>query len=319
MVLVEALLAALGLGAAWFAISARIVKQYERGLIFRFGSLREGIRGPGLNLIVPAVDRLRKVNMQIMTMPIPAQEGITHDNVTVRVDAVVYFNVMDPVRAIVNVQDYVFAVLQVAQTSLRSVIGKSDLDDLLSNRERLNQGLEIMIDSPALDWGIHIDRVEIKDVSLPESMKRSMSRQAEAERERRARVISADGELQASYKLAQAAATMADTPTALQLRLLETVVEVAAEKNSTLVLPFPVELLRFLEKAPGAPAPAATAPAETAPAETARPADRSPELSAPDVPPVAIPPAAATPPPLDARAVAAADSGTRPGDSRDTP
>jgi regulator of protease activity HflC (stomatin/prohibitin superfamily) len=140
-------------------------------------------------------------------------------------------------------------MLQVAQTSLRSMIGKSDLDELLANRERLNQGLELMIDSPALDWGIHIDRVEIKDVALPESMKRSMSRQAEAERERRARVISAEGELQASQKLAQAAAAMADTPAALQLRLLETVVEVAAEKNSTLVLPFPVELLRFLERA----------------------------------------------------------------------
>jgi regulator of protease activity HflC (stomatin/prohibitin superfamily) len=188
--------------------------------------------------------------MQIVTMPVPAQDGITRDNVTVKVDAVVYFNVVDPVRAIVNVQDYLFAVSQVAQTSLRSMIGKSDLDDLLSNREKLNQGLELMIDSPALDWGIHIDRVEIKDVALPDSMKRSMSRQAEAERERRARVITADGELQASKKLAQAAATMADTPTALQLRLLETVVEVAAEKNSTLVLPFPVELLRFLEKHP---------------------------------------------------------------------
>jgi len=141
-------------------------------------------------------------------------------------------------------------VSQVAQTSLRSMIGKSELDDLLSNREQLNQGLEVMIDNPALDWGIHIDRVEIKDVALPDAMKRSMSRQAEAERERRARVITADGELQASHKLALAAATMADTPTALQLRLLETVVEVAAEKNSTLVLPFPVELLRFLEKHP---------------------------------------------------------------------
>jgi regulator of protease activity HflC (stomatin/prohibitin superfamily) len=190
---------------------------------------------------------MRKVNMQIVTMPVPAQEGITRDNVTVKVDAVVYFNVADPVRAIVNVQDYRFAVAQVAQTSLRSIIGKSDLDDLLSNRERLNEGLELMIDNPALAWGVHIDRVEIKDVALPETMKRSMSRQAEAERERRARVISADGELQASHKLAEAAAVMADTPAALQLRLLETVVQVASEKNSTLVLPFPVELLRFLE------------------------------------------------------------------------
>jgi regulator of protease activity HflC (stomatin/prohibitin superfamily) len=202
-------------------------------------------------MIVPIADRLHKVNMQIVTMAVPAQEGITRDNVTVKVDAVVYFRVVDPVRAIVNVQDYPFAVSQVAQTSLRSVIGKSDLDDLLTNRERLNQGLELMIDNPAVEWGIHIDRVEIKDVALPDTMKRSMSRQAEAERERRARVISAEGELQASDRLAQAAATMADTPGALQLRLLETIVEVAAEKNSTLVLPFPVELLRYLENNTG--------------------------------------------------------------------
>jgi regulator of protease activity HflC (stomatin/prohibitin superfamily) len=248
MLFVDLLIAALGLGAGWFAASARVVKQYERGLVFRFGRVRDGTRGPGLTVVVPGVDRLRRVNMQIVTMPVPAQEGITRDNVTVKVDAVVYFRVTDPFRAVVNVQNYKFAVLQVAQTSLRSVIGKSELDDLLSNRERLNQGLEMMIDSPALEWGIHIDRVEIKDVALPESMKRSMSRQAEAERERRARVISAEGELQASHKLAEAAAVMAETPAALQLRLLETVVEVAAEKNSTLVLPFPVELLRFLER-----------------------------------------------------------------------
>ncbi|WP_425544226.1 slipin family protein [Actinocatenispora thailandica] len=236
--------------ALWLATGVRIVKQYERGLVFRFGRLRSAVRGPGLVLFAPVLDRLRKVNMQIVTMPVPAQEGITRDNVTVRVDAVVYFNVLDPARAIINVQDYLFAIEQVAQTSLRSIIGKSELDDLLSNRDKLNQGLEVMIDNPALGWGIHIDRVEIKDVALPETMKRSMSRQAEAERERRARVISADGELQASEKLAQAAHAMADTPGALQLRLLETVVEVAAEKNSTLVLPFPVELLRFVEKLP---------------------------------------------------------------------
>ena len=236
-----------GAALAAAAVSLRVVKQYERGLVFRFGRVLDQIRGPGLAMIVPIVDRLHKVNMQIVTMAVPAQDGITRDNVTVRVDAVVYFRVVDPVRAIINVEDYPFAVSQVAQTSLRSVIGKSDLDDLLTNRERLNEGLELMIDNPAVEWGIHIDRVEIKDVALPETMKRSMSRQAEAERERRARVISAEGELQASDRLAQAAATMADTPGALQLRLLETIVEVAAEKNSTLVLPFPVELLRFLE------------------------------------------------------------------------
>jgi regulator of protease activity HflC (stomatin/prohibitin superfamily) len=246
--LIDVLIGLVALGAVTAASSVRVVKQYERGLVFRFGRVHNEPRGPGLTSIIPVADRMRKVNMQIVTMPVPAQEGITRDNVTVRVDAVVYFNVMDPVLAIVKVQDYRFAVAQVAQTSLRSIIGKSDLDDLLSNREKLNEGLELMIDNPALEWGIHIDRVEIKDVALPETMKRSMSRQAEAERERRARVISADGELQASYKLSQAAAQMADTPAALQLRLLETVVQVAAEKNSTLVLPFPVELLRFLER-----------------------------------------------------------------------
>jgi regulator of protease activity HflC (stomatin/prohibitin superfamily) len=263
MDLVELLAGLAGAGAVWIVAGLRVVRQYERGVVFRFGRVREQIAGPGLSRIQPGMDRMRKVNMQIITMPIPAQDGITRDNVTVRVDAVVYFKVVDPVRAIVEVQDYVAAVGQVAQTSLRSIIGKSELDDLLSNRERLNQGLELLIDSPALGWGVQIDRVEIKDVALPESMKRSMSRQAEAERERRARVISADGELQASEKLALAAKAMADTPAALQLRLLETVVQVASEKNSTLVLPFPVELLRFLERmTPAAPA-AATSPAAT--------------------------------------------------------
>jgi regulator of protease activity HflC (stomatin/prohibitin superfamily) len=249
MIVLDALLAAFGLGVLWLGTTVRVVKQFERGVIFRFGRVQPGVRGPGLTLLMPIADRLQKVNMQIITMPVPAQDGITRDNVTVRVDAVIYFNVEEPVRAAVDVQDYMSAIGQVAQTSLRSIIGKSNLDDLLSNRERLNQGLEVLIDSPALGWGIHIDRVEIKDVVLPDSMKRSIARQAEAERERRARVITADGELQASEKLAQAAQVMSEHPEALQLRLLETLVEVAAEKNNTLVLPFPVELLRFLEKA----------------------------------------------------------------------
>ncbi|WP_007025621.1 slipin family protein, partial [Saccharomonospora iraqiensis] len=228
--------------------SVRIVRQYERGLVFRFGRVHRVPREPGLKLIVPGVDRMTKVNMQIVTLPVPGQDGITRDNVTVRVDAVVYFKVIDPVQAVVGVENYRFAMLQVAQSSLRRTIGESSLDDLLSRREALNEGLELMIDSPAANWGVHIDRVEIKDVALPEAMKRAMSRQAEAERERRGRVISAEGELQASEKLSQAAARMADTPAALQLRLLETVVEVSAEKNSTLVLPFPVEMLRFLDE-----------------------------------------------------------------------
>ncbi|MFD9002922.1 slipin family protein [Streptomyces sp. NPDC059582] len=236
-------------GVVYVMAAARVVKQYERGVVFRLGRLRPEVRGPGFTMVVPFVDKLRKVNMQIVTMPVPGQEGITRDNVSVRVDAVVYFKVIGPAEAVVRVEDYRFAVAQMAQTSLRSIIGKSELDDLLSNREKLNQGLELMIDSPAVEWGVSIDRVEIKDVSLPETMKRSMARQAEADRERRARVINADAELQASKKLAEAAQQMADTPAALQLRLLETVVAVAAEKNSTLVLPFPVELLRFLERA----------------------------------------------------------------------
>ncbi|MFD0380988.1 slipin family protein [Streptomyces sp. NPDC127112] len=253
--------------AVYLAAATRVVKQYERGIVFRFGRLRKGVRPPGLAMILPVADRLHKVNLQIVTLPVPAQEGITRDNVTVRVDAVVYFKVVDPASALIAVEDYRFAVSQMAQTSLRSIIGKSDLDDLLSNREKLNQGLELMIDSPAMGWGVQIDRVEIKDVSLPETMKRSMARQAEADRERRARLINADAELQASHKLAEAAEVMSDQPAALQLRLLQTVIAVAAEKNSTLVLPFPVELLRFLERATPTPTPpATTAPPEPLPA-----------------------------------------------------
>src|SRR6201991_3567277 len=235
------------LGLVVLCSSLRVVRQFERGVVFRLGKVRDGVQGPGLKLIAPAADRLHKVNMQVVTMPIPAQEGITRDNVTVKVDAVVYFRVTDPVRAVVDVQNYEYAIGQVAQASLRSIIGKSELDDLLSNRERLNQGLEVMLDSPAASWGVEIDRVEIKDVALPETMKRSMSRQAEAERERRSRIITADGEFQASQKLSDAANAMAATPAALQLRLLQTMVEGAAEKNSTLVLPFPVDMLRYFE------------------------------------------------------------------------
>ncbi|HEY3871987.1 MAG TPA: slipin family protein [Actinocrinis sp.] len=225
----------------------RVVRQFERGVVFRWGKVLGTPREAGINMLRPFSDRMVRVNTQIVTMPVPAQEGITRDNVTVRVDAVVYFRVVEPVKALIEVQDYLFAIGQVAQTSLRSIIGKSELDELLTNREPLNRGLALMLDSPAIGWGIHIDRVEIKDVALPESMKRTMARQAEADRERRARIITADGELQASKKLAQAADVMSDSPAALQLRLLQTMVEVASEKSSTVILPFPVELLRFLE------------------------------------------------------------------------
>src|SRR4051794_21971084 len=248
------ILVILGIIAA--ARSLKVVQQYEKGVIYRFGQVLPELRGPGLHVIRPIGDRMAKVNMQIVAMAVPAQEGITRDNVSVRVDAVVYFRVVDPIKATVNVQNYMFAISQQAQTSLRSIIGQSEMDQLLAERESVNRELRRIIDEPTEGpWGIRVERVEIKDVSLPEGMKRSMSRQAEAERERRARIITADGEYQASKRLAAAANVMSRDPAALQLRLLQTVVEVAAEKNSTLVMPVPVELLRFFDKfTPSAPA-----------------------------------------------------------------
>jgi regulator of protease activity HflC (stomatin/prohibitin superfamily) len=245
----------------------KIIRQYERGIVFRWGRALPGLREPGLTWVNPFTDRLRKVNMQITVAAVPSQETITRDNVTMRVDAVVYYRVVDPVKAIVNVQDYNFAVAQVAQTSLRAVTGRSDMDQLLSEREKVNAELKDVIDEPTEQpWGIRVERVEVKDVSLPEAMKRSMSRQAEAERERRSRIIGADGEYQAARKLAQAASVMAADPAALQLRLLQTVVEVAAEKNSRVItVPIPVELLRFLNRAASAAGRAHRSARETRP------------------------------------------------------
>lgn len=240
--------------------SIRMVQQYERGVVFRFGRVLPGVREPGLRFIVPIADRMQKVSVQVVVLAVPGQGAITRDNVTVQVDAAVYFKVVDPVKAIVNVRDYQHAVSQVAQTSLRTVIGKVDLDTLLSDRTSISGELKAVIDEPTEQpWGVRIELVELKDIALPETMKRSMSRQAEAERERRARVIAADGEYQASERLADAAKAMTATPGAFQLRLLQTVSDVAAEKNSTLVMPFPVELLRFFDRATqaGAAAPAA--------------------------------------------------------------
>ncbi len=276
----------------------KVINQYEQGVVFRWGKMLPDIRQPGLTWVNPVSDRLRKVNMQIIAATVPSQDGITRDNVTVRVDAVIYYRVVDPVKAIINVQDYTYAVSQVAQTSLRSVIGHSELDQLLSEREKVNARLKEVIDAPTEEpWGIRVDRVEVKDISLPDSMKRSMSRQAEAERERRARIISADGEYQASKKLAQAATVMSADPAALQLRLLQTVVEVAAEKNSTLVMPVPVELLRFFDRAarPGTQAP--RPPAEEAQDNRSLPAvPVKPALTRP----VGLPVSAALTAPLNA-------------------
>jgi regulator of protease activity HflC (stomatin/prohibitin superfamily) len=272
------------------ARSVRVVQQFERGLIFRFGKVLPETRGPGLTIIRPVGDRMQKVNMQIIAMAVPAQEGITRDNVSVRVDAVVYFRVVDPIKAVVNVQNYMFAVSQQAQTSLRSIIGQSEMDQLLAERETVNRELRRIIDEPTEGpWGIRVERVEIKDVNLPEGMKRSMSRQAEAERERRARIITADGEYQASKRLAAAANVMARDPAALQLRLLQTVVEVASERNSTLVMPVPVELLRFFEKMTPAersevgPSLADTGDAEVAQAEAEIAGEPLPEIPPPPV------------------------------------
>jgi regulator of protease activity HflC (stomatin/prohibitin superfamily) len=263
----------------------KVIQQYEQGIVFRFGQVQlNAVRRPGLTRIVPFVDRLQKVNMQTVAMGVPAQEGITQDNVSVRVDAVVYFRVVDPVKAIVNVQNYGYAVSQVSQTSLRSVIGKADMQQLLSERDTINAELRTIMDAMTEGpWGIKIERVEIKDVSLPEGMKRSMARQAEAERERRARIITADGEYQASKRLAAAARELSTDPASLQLRLLQTVTEVAAEKNSTLVMPLPVEMLRFFDRMSGGGTPPAETPEESEPEEP------EPIESADAVPPVEAP------------------------------
>ena len=248
------------------ASGTRMVQQYQRGVVLRFGRLLPEVRQPGLQLMIPVADRMVKVPVQTIVLDVPPQGAITKDNVTLSVDAVVYFRVTDPVKAVVNVENYLGAISQVARTSLRSVIGRADLDTMLSDREQVNNELRAVIDTPTDDWGVSVDRVEIKDIALPETMRRAMAHQAEAERDRRARVISADGEFEASTRLSDAARVMADTPGALQLRLLQTVRDVASENNSTLIKPLPVELLRFFENPTGEKGAAATTPSTSTPA-----------------------------------------------------
>ncbi|MEY3020779.1 MAG: hypothetical protein RLZZ272_1763 [Actinomycetota bacterium] len=226
--------------------SVRIVDEYERGVIFRIGRVI-GAKGPGLFLIVPIIDRMVKVNLQTVTLDIPPQDIITKDNVTIRVNAVAYFNVTEPVAAVVRIQNYVFATSQIAQTTLRSVIGGVELDELLINRDQVNVQLQEIIDGITDEWGVKVTLVEVKDVELPDMMRRAMARQAEAERERRAKVIHALGEYEAAQRLAEAAEVMAQQSGAMQLRLLSTLSDITSEKNSTVVFPFPVELLRFFE------------------------------------------------------------------------
>jgi regulator of protease activity HflC (stomatin/prohibitin superfamily) len=224
-------------------MAVKIVTEYERGVIFRLGRL-VGAKGPGLFLIIPFIDRMVKVDLRVVTMDVPSQEVITKDNVTVRVNAVVYFRVVDPEASVVKVLDHIRATSQISQTTLRNVLGQSELDELLSKREKLNQMLQKIIDEHTDPWGVKVSTVEIKEVELAEEMKRSMAAQAEAERERRAKIIHAEGELQASEKLAQAAHVIGREPAAIQLRYLSTLTEIASEKNSTILFPIPIELFK---------------------------------------------------------------------------
>ena len=236
-------------GFITYFYAIKIVNEYERGVIFRLGRL-VGARGPGLFFILPVVERMVKVDLRTVTMDVPTQEAITRDNVTVKVNAVVYFHVLNPEDAVVKVTDHIRATSQISQTTLRSVLGQSLLDELLSEREQINQSLQKIIDEQTEPWGVKVTVVEVKDVELPQTMQRAMARQAEAERERRAKVINADGEFQAAERLSEAGRIIAAVPGTLQLRMLQTLVEIATEKNSTIIFPVPVDLIaQFL---PGA-------------------------------------------------------------------
>ncbi len=225
----------------------RILREYERGVVFRLGRL-VGAKGPGLILLIPIVDKMVKVSLRTVPMDVPPQDIITRDNVTVKVNAVAYFRVMEPTKAIIDVEDYIYATSQIAQTTLRSILGQVELDDLLSNREKINAELQAVIDQQTEPWGVKVAIVEVKNVDLPQEMQRAIAKQAEAERERRAKVIHADGEFQASAKINDAATILGQNPVGIQLRYLQTLVEIAAEKNSTTLFPIPIELFRpFIE------------------------------------------------------------------------
>jgi regulator of protease activity HflC (stomatin/prohibitin superfamily) len=236
------------IGLFILANAVRILREYERGVIFRLGRLM-GARGPGLILLIPIVDRMVRVSLRVVTMDVPAQDVITRDNVSVKVNAVIYFRVMDSNKAIVEVEDFLYATSMISQTTLRSVLGQVELDDLLSKREKINQQLQKIIDDQTEPWGIKVSVVEVKNVDLPEEMRRAIARQAEAERERRAKIIHAEGEYQASEKLAAAAEIIGKNPVGIQLRFLQTLTEVATEKNSTTIFPVPIDLFTpFMKK-----------------------------------------------------------------------
>lgn len=235
--------------AYFFSSAVKILKEYERGVVFRLGRIIP-VKGPGLVLIWPLIDKLVRVSLRTVTMDVPPQDIITKDNITVKVNAVIYFRPLDPVKAITEVEDFYYATSQIAQTTLRSILGQSQLDDLLTKREELNAELQKVIDTQTEPWGVKVSAVEVKNVDLPGEMLRAIARQAEAERERRAKVIHAEGEFQASQKLADAAKIISTEPATLQLRFLQTLTEIATEKNSTIIFPVPIDLLRpFFERA----------------------------------------------------------------------
>jgi len=228
--------------------SVRILREYERGVLFRFGRLR-GAKGPGIILIIPFVDKMIRVDLRTVTLDVPPQDVITKDNVPVKVNAVAYFRVIDPEKAIVEIENYKIGTSQIAQTTLRSILGQAELDDLLSRRDKINKELQVIIDERTDPWGIKVSIVEIKDVEMPETIQRAFAKQAEAERERRAKIINAEGEFQASEKLAQAAKILAQHPASIQLRFLQTLREIASEQNSTIVFPVPIDLIQtFINK-----------------------------------------------------------------------
>jgi regulator of protease activity HflC (stomatin/prohibitin superfamily) len=237
--------------AVYVIASIKILAEYERGVIFRLGKLLPQPKGPGIILVFAPIDRIVRVSLRTVALEVPPQDVITRDNVSVKVSAVLYYRVIDPRRAIVEVENYQYATSQLAQTTLRSVLGQAQLDDLLAERDRLNQQLQSILDQHAEPWGIKVSAVEVKHVDLPENMQRSMARQAEAEREKRAKIIHAEGELEASAKLAEAAGVIAAQPVSITLRYLQTLTEIAAEKNSTIIFPVPMELLELLKRAAG--------------------------------------------------------------------
>jgi regulator of protease activity HflC (stomatin/prohibitin superfamily) len=239
--------------AIFFLASAiKILNEYERGVIFRLGRVLGTPKGPGLIILIPIVDRMVKVSLRTVVLDVPPQDVITRDNVSIKVNAVVYFRVVDSLKAIIDVENYLYATSQLSQTTLRSVLGQAELDDLLSHREQINDRLQEILDLHTEPWGIKVSNVEVKNVDLPQEMQRAIARQAEAERERRAKIIGAEGEYQASTKLAEASEILSRNPMALQLRYLQTLIEISTEKNSTIVFPIPIDIMKvFMDKAKG--------------------------------------------------------------------